>query len=644
MAQQSTQSSGPEILIIRADRRFSWWGEGLYEHLQSKGRNVVDLGPIDERMPEKRATQRNIEKYLEDWSPDCVRKLVVFFGHSTAISVWSADERDTITRDNCGSLTRDLHFLMFSCFTGNPCENADIKDEKYQEACTRYGLGREAVERGECYSWYGFTDFFNADKDENVLSIDNSVIYSKIRRGLWAYVDALVDRKTVEEAEDSLVKGLLKARDEIDALREDFDIDKKGWEIIQKIKKKTIDEFLLQGRLYKRGNGLRLDSHCRPGTIKIMNGPTELFNKGQMLLFLKGWWATRLGSGVRYTEPTSQVKISDGRVINVRGNETSVNIVFNDPGTYTWALESEVKLYDATGRLSGKVDRRTVERGLLKVVVAPKEIPDVITPPSCQACPALIQSDFGASGNFEVVLWEASSLRHYWRDSDLPNLPWHQGPLFGENIASAPALIQSSFGNFEVVVREGSRLRHYYRDNNAPGLPWHQGSLFGENIASAPALIQSSFGNFEVVVREGSRLRHYYRDNNAPGLPWHQGSLFGENIASAPALIQSSFGNFEVVVREGMQLRHYWRDNNAPNLPWWPGGLFGKTIQSAASLVQAKLGGTGNNFHVAAIEFIAGEYLAYDFCRDTSQGGDGLWVRTQPIGMVGKWIVSSRPV
>ncbi|MCF6157726.1 MAG: hypothetical protein E3K32_03945 [wastewater metagenome] len=544
MIQQFTQ---PEIIIIRAAWPFSWWGEGLCEYLRSKGRKVMELGPIEES-PEKRATRWNIETYLSDWSPDSVRKLVVFFGHGSTLSVMDTDEKETITKYNHRTLTKDLHVFMFSCFTGYPCSNEDIQDEDYLATCTEYGLGREAVERGGCCSWYGFTDFIQADK--RVLSADNSVVYSKIRRGLWAYVDALVAGKTVEEAEDSLVKGLLKARDEIDALREDFDITKEDWEIIQEIKKKTIDEYLLQGRLYKRGNGLRLDSCCRPLTTK-RDGPVEIWKGRQMLMFLKGWWANRLGTGVRFTEPTSWVKISDGRVINVPGNETSVDIVFRDPGTYTWALESEVRLYDALGR-PGRVERQTVEHGLLKVVVAPKEVPDVITPPSGRARPALIQSDFGTSSNFEVVLWETASLRHYWRDNDLPNLPWRQGPLFGDHVASAPALIQSSFG--------------------------------------------------------------------------------------AP------HGNFEVVVREGMQLHHYWRDNNAPNLPWWPGGLFGKTIQSAASLIQARLGGTGNNFHVAAIEFIAGEYLAYGFCRDTSQDGDGSWVRTQPIGMVGKWIVSSRPV
>lgn len=217
--------------------------------------------------------------------------------------------------------------------------------------------------------------------------------------------------------------------------------------------------------------------------------------------------------------------------------------------------------------------------------------------------PTFVQSNFGNRGNFEVVCREGNKLRHYWRNNDGGGLPWNQGILFGDNVASAPAMIQSNFGqmgNFELVVREGNKLRHYWRDNDAPGLSWHKGALFGDNVNSAPALIQSNYGfvgNFEVVVREGDKLRHYWRNNDTPGFPWNMGDLFGSNVSSSPALIQSNFGyyrNFELVVRDGDKLRHYWRDNDTPGYPWHQGALFSDHITSSPSFIQGNFGRKGN--------------------------------------------------
>jgi hypothetical protein len=220
-----------------------------------------------------------------------------------------------------------------------------------------------------------------------------------------------------------------------------------------------------------------------------------------------------------------------------------------------------------------------------------------------ESAPALIQSNFGNVGNFEVVVREGTSLRHYYLNNDAAGSSWNQGNMFGENITSAPALIQSNFGtkgNFEVVVREGTKLRHYYRDNDTPHAKWQQGVMFGENITSAPAMIQSRLGqkgNFEVVVREGTKLRHYYRDNDAPGTPWQQGNMFGDNVTSAPALIQSNYGtkgNLEVIVREGTKLRHYYRDSDTPHAKWQQGEMFGETISSDPVLIQSSYGEKGN--------------------------------------------------
>lgn len=217
--------------------------------------------------------------------------------------------------------------------------------------------------------------------------------------------------------------------------------------------------------------------------------------------------------------------------------------------------------------------------------------------------PALIQSTYGTQGNFELLFREGSRLRHYWRGNDTNGLPWKQGVLFGSKVGSAPAMIQSTFGNvgnFEVVVKEGTQLRHYWRDNDHPNKPWHRGVLFGKGVSSAPALIQSNYGyvgNFEVVVREGSRLRHYWRDNDHPDKPWHQGNLFGKNATLDPAFIQGNFGyagNFEVLYVENERLRHYWRDNNGPQFPWKAGVRFSDHVTCSPSLIQGNFGRKGN--------------------------------------------------
>ena len=45
-----------------------------------------------------------------------------------------------------------------------------------------------------------------------------------------------------------------------------------------------------------------------------------------------------------------------------------------------------------------------------------------------------------------------------------------------KDLTGSPALLQSNYGqtgNLELVVPAGPRLLHYWRDNDAPGNPWH---------------------------------------------------------------------------------------------------------------------------------------------------------------------------
>ena len=237
----------------------------------------------------------------------------------------------------------------------------------------------------------------------------------------------------------------------------------------------------------------------------------------------------------------------------------------------------------------------------------------------------LFQGNYGTKGNFEVVVREGNKLAHYWRNNDdRAVLPWYRSDVFGNSVASRPAVIQSNFGtqgNFELVVREGSKLRHYWRNNDASGYPWKKGVLFGSSVGSAPAMIQSNFGNrgnFEVVVKEGTRLRHYWRNNDSSSKPWHKGVRFGSNVSSAPTLIQSNygyFGNFELVVREGTRLRHYWRDNDSSGKPWHKGPLFGSKAERSPVFIQGNFGRRGN-FELLAVE--KGRLRHYWRANDTS--------------------------
>ncbi len=206
--------------------------------------------------------------------------------------------------------------------------------------------------------------------------------------------------------------------------------------------------------------------------------------------------------------------------------------------------------------------------------------------------PALIQSRYGAQGNFEVIVPLLSGgIAHYFRDNDASGLPWKGAPVFATSAGTIAAvtLIQSNFGspgNLEVIARAGDRLVFLWRDSS---LAWHGPFPFVADgrevsgVASNPSLVQSRFGvqgNFELVVPLATGgFAFFWRDNDVqPGLPWH--GPFGMETRTrfeALSLIQSNFddpGNLEVVARIGDQLAHSWRDSG-PNFLW--NGPFGFT-------------------------------------------------------------------
>ncbi|MEB9410538.1 hypothetical protein P4J00_23770 [Bacillus cereus] len=253
--------------------------------------------------------------------------------------------------------------------------------------------------------------------------------------------------------------------------------------------------------------------------------------------------------------------------------------------------------------------------------------------------PVLIQSRFGHTGNFELIVPMAKAgLEHYMRDNDNPNGPWH-GPIarFGETAGKidAVSMIESNFGttharrpsedgdpgNFEVIARTGDQLVFFYRESgptftwNGP-FPLKADGVTVSGVSGNPVLIQSRFGNtgnFELIVPlvQGG-LAHYWRDNDKPNLPWHGPTVFGETAGKIDAvtMIESNFGttharrpsedgdpgNFEVIARIGDQLVFFYRESGTWNGPF-PLKADGVTVSGVSGnpvLIQSRFGNTGN--------------------------------------------------
>src|SRR5260370_21323081 len=99
--------------------------------------------------------------------------------------------------------------------------------------------------------------------------------------------------------------------------------------------------------------------------------------------------------------------------------------------------------------------------------------------PSVQANPALIRSNFGRMGNFELLAASsAGGLVSFWRNNDNGYLPWSGAASFGGSLGNVDALtmIQSNFGSphhLEVVVRVGNKLHSFWRDPPNDAAPLH---------------------------------------------------------------------------------------------------------------------------------------------------------------------------
>jgi hypothetical protein len=206
----------------------------------------------------------------------------------------------------------------------------------------------------------------------------------------------------------------------------------------------------------------------------------------------------------------------------------------------------------------------------------------VFGPTDAAGIPGFLQGNYGAPGNFEVVVRTADSkLTHCWRDGG----GWHVGVKFGNNISySGASLVQTHHGtkgNLELVAVNGTthQMQHFWRDNDA-GMVWHEGVLFGANIASPPCMIEGqygaadekSIGNFELCVAVNGQVQHWWKANVGDGL-WRNSATFGHNVMAVAALLEGSYGfNLEVIVlRTDNKLQHYWRDGAG----WHEGVIIG---------------------------------------------------------------------
>jgi hypothetical protein len=255
--------------------------------------------------------------------------------------------------------------------------------------------------------------------------------------------------------------------------------------------------------------------------------------------------------------------------------------------------------------------------------------------------PSLIQSRFGAKGNFELVAsLTGGGLAHYFRNNDDPDLPWSAPTPFGAGAGQidAASLIESNFGtpgNLEVAARSADRLITFWRDSG-PSFTWHgpypvavEGAGGGcgrqpvTGVTGNPVLSQSKFGakgNFELIVSlAAGGLAHYFRDNDDAALPWKAAPVFGQSsgVIDAVTMIESNFGspgNLEVIARTGNRLITFWRDSVSP-LAWhgpFPLIADGSAVSNVTGnpvLIQSKFG-TKGNFELL-VPFAGGGFGAY---------------------------------
>lgn len=165
---------------------------------------------------------------------------------------------------------------------------------------------------------------------------------------------------------------------------------------------------------------------------------------------------------------------------------------------------------------------------------------------------------------------------------------WYERATFGGAfVHSGPSLVQSRLGvlrMWENGAENGTGEFHYVGTTATGtmehwaflGSSWTRLAVFGQDVTSAPCLIEGSYGmadesgigNFELCVAVGQRIEHWWRHNGSQG-SWIRSAIFGDAVRRVVGLIQSSFGtNLELIVeRIDGRFQHYWRDGTG----WHPG-------------------------------------------------------------------------
>lgn len=199
---------------------------------------------------------------------------------------------------------------------------------------------------------------------------------------------------------------------------------------------------------------------------------------------------------------------------------------------------------------------------------------DVQGASNCVGSPAITQSGFGSSTNFELIVPVAGGgMDHYWLNRDTPhnefNASWNRFTHFGRPGIEVVAarVMYSTFGNLEVLALErgpsGLELVFYWQ--NGPGGQWQPGFVIPGStgrVSGIPAFIQSSWGanentlgTFEVVVPATNGGLLYF---TRYAFAWRENqSIPSSTRFSAAHMIQSTFrsdgvhGNFEIIAETG---------------------------------------------------------------------------------------------
>lgn len=166
---------------------------------------------------------------------------------------------------------------------------------------------------------------------------------------------------------------------------------------------------------------------------------------------------------------------------------------------------------------------------------------------------SLMESNFvGSSGlrNFELLAWVDDRIELWWCNGST----WIKaGVLVSAGVGGCPAMIQSNYGvrgNFEVLVPLASGgIQAYSRNNDGPSLPWAAGSKLGTAKYRAVGFIQGYDGvngNFECCALTETGFDTFWRDDNAA---WRvAGPVAAEPIVGNPAAL----GRSDALIESGV--------------------------------------------------------------------------------------------